>query len=885
MDDFKKAVIEMHPLYSDKAQVIYEKYKDTPKDGLKNLYKCITLVASGEGGNAYHCSHQASLLGGFVNGLMFCHVKADTASKHFKEFIGHLRNQYVDGQPQYDDAKFDSEITTFVSRYIKDGEYIPPEDKKPVKRLESDLRALRRLKRMAVSAISTGSPYKNLDNMVPSAFLSKMFNDEVLQYTLQRGGKSKMGYAAMAYNADEHRYLCNFKDKKKVEAKLLVDPDYIAPDSTLPSTAFDKRKKGYNRLGSYKALDKMLFMSRSVYISHTDDKGDGKLTNYAKEAYLILECDLLSVQDRERHIAFNMRIFSKHAPLVAVVDTGGKSIHFHYAIHNADPEVVDEFKKIAVRYCADFSIIKNKVALVRLPNAKRQVDGRREQKLLYFDESNTRPLETEEKWDLIGLEQTLSDLAKTDIYHLDGKFYKCIGDDDGKDLDDDGEIINNNDSVRRKWIGLSREAMTNQLAKMGIRRATLEGEDVSPAMSLIADIENYRSIDKSVPQVGGYNEGLFMDDKDVSYLIQNNTKYPNILKGKQINEFVGINKYLDNIFEEREKSVLLGWLSGSLRALYNKGNDTANLGFQAQMLHIIGHHGNGKSLFRMGVMDKLFGKIAEADALFTDSSFNGSQSEANMLYLDDTKVLLTTAENRRLQGETIKKSTVGGGGAISYKFQDSFSLPKFTVLTRFMNKQNMDTLPDMSDTSVASKLILLDTKTYPNDAREMPTEVAENYLKKVFPEEIDAFYTYLLQEHVIDKDIVGSRFPTISYVSPSIDEEVSASSPDQYIMDILDCSEPLLYSNVTIQGEKYYHGSALDIYREIQKRLSHSDEKIFSKMIRSEQVFKRVLNDVCKIAPHVVKYSNDKDAPLEPKKYKSSLYYRVMNAADNSEEI
>lgn len=853
------------------ARKHYETYKDTPEEGIRTLYKIVKVCPSGRGGDDTGVDHHRSLWSAF-----FCitgYLEYTDKHEDWKEVIQHLRDQYVDGQSHYSDDKFDFELNKFLTENFEDGVYKIPDDldRKVNNKVQQNKKALRRFPRVTIektiekfNEISKGidDPHK----LKTELFLQRVFNPDVITYKARTNSKPEQGFLATGESNEGMAYIYNMERYDEIREKLDDDFDYNPPPLTTPSAWDTKRNKAI-KAHSYDVIKMHRFMCRAVFKTHGDKGGRRLKDMIVQPVFITFECDDKSLMVQE---SFNyvMCEFAKYAPPLYITDTGGKSHHFGFLTVGIDEKIVTAFKDKAIKFCTDAGVANNIVSWVRLPNTPPSVEGRRSQVMLYFSENNAKPQNIEGKWDLLGLEDSFQKFSKLEIYHKDGMFYK-------KGLGD----------LEDQWIKLSRIPMMNHLHMSGERK-TMNGEieDLSPCERYMVGIENERTVDFVHDMVAGYASGLHKDDKDKTHLIQSNIKKPNLLKQKCVGCFPTIDEHLKKLFNEDEYHIFLGKLSSDIKALYNEGKDVADFAYQSPYLVIVGRGGNGKTLLRTALMEKLFGNTCSAESYITGSNWTGEESTAPMLYLDDAKGLKESPTAKKELGVTIKNIN-NDSMRVERKFADAVTLKIFNVLYHFMNHEELGCLPDHNDMTVFRKMCILEANPYSKDDPELQMSETEGKRRaKMFKREIDFFYTYLINEHEIPLEYRGDRFPVRHFVSEGVLDKIEENSPTTFLTSIIE-GNPIIYANTTYQDDiddiPAWHGSANQLYAELQQNMDEGSKKLFNKYFYDIKFFNREIKNICK-KKQSLSYSNGiKESniePLSPKKISGGIYYyRLTN--------
>ena len=186
--------------------------------------------------------------------------------------------------------------------------------------------------------------------------------------------------------------------------KALFKPDDLICMETVGSMSAVVRRAGEVTEidDSFKYLNSSTFLGKKATPGHLIPRTDD---NVKDVRFMVLECDVepkddndLSLEEcvaiRARFNGFVLKL-SEDVPLVMAVDTGGKSIHFWFHC-GAWSDKVEKVFSVACAHGADraMRILSQKA---RMPNVSAAHEGRRDQKLAYWD-----PSKVGAEWDMAG---------------------------------------------------------------------------------------------------------------------------------------------------------------------------------------------------------------------------------------------------------------------------------------------------------------------------------------------------------------------------------------------------------------------------------------------------------------------------------------------------
>lgn len=700
-----------------------------------------------------------------------------------------------------------------------EGELVHDEESGPTLDPDRQDELLIRFRRTSVEELQSTSPHKV--NIKPRSIIRKLFApDDIIN---------------IQHTAREHGTLVKVKD-------LDVYKD---------------------TLHSYKFLNPSTF-KKIEGVPNPNDRGKISTrcnANVKDRRFMVLEMDSKDDADVERFNTFAMTV-AQFAPLVLVVDTGNRSIHFWFDTNGIKKAIIGAFFSIACAHGADKQLgVRSQIA--RMPNVSAAAENRGPQRVVYYDPDREN---TPDGWDLAGLEAHLNSNRQLDYYYWPDKqrFYR--------------------QDTTSTWISVSRTSMLSHLAIAGYRNTRLEGETISPAEEILAQIEVERSVDAVLKGASGKHAGYY-EENGSRILVAKSPRLIKPRKGEWRVTEILYRALFDHTPDQYE--VMLGWISANTKDYRNGGKREARRS-QTQAPHLCGPPNSGKTFIVYHHIPKLFGgRVADAEPIFKESKsqFTSSLFVSEVLFLDDTDVLGTTHHARHVYGERLKGVTVSAGGHYEQKFGDAVSIQPWWRLIRCMNEepQTIATLPPLVE-GVEDKLIILKCGSM-MDCPELDTS-APGWFEKlvaVLDEELPAFLHYLLHEHQIPDHIKDPdrRFAVRSYKHPDIVGDLYESSPESYLLHKIDTDGREMFREQSEQfpfdeGEKTkegpWKGSSNELYDLLAESGSVQSRQRFHKVCPSPKVLLAQLRVLMKNNSRI-RYSRN-DGTI-PQKHKGNFYWQL----------
>ena len=585
--------------------------KSDPENGHLKLWRALELAPNG--GNEDFDTQHSSLMSVCSLARWKCGLKNDPEDEQYQRFIHHFTTIY--GRTHKDAENQVQMALDKIFSDDKESDYT----RKKVRTPDFDTSKLKRHKRTTVEELAAMSPMGEPHVVCPAEFISKLFNPEVLDITSPKAKKPVMGFCAVARQIDHKA--------------LLFDPTQ--------GKIFDPYSGE-----QVKNLDDFHFYSQAVFIKNSDDGGGRTNDNLAKRAYFVMECDIRNDDLQERFITFALLI-AQSAPLVAVIDSGGKSLHFVFAVHDTPKSVLNNFMIQAALHGADRQILKTEGSWVRLPNVGASSEDRRPQTLIYYDPEKCNRLDAFE-WSNDNLEQSLDEVDRVPLWFGDNSVYYEL---------DNGSFIK-----------VGQQVAIELIARSGLRSWKEEGEPNTPAMGWYLNRMETNSVKEVIKNLAGHHAGVITQFDGSQYLVRYSPKYPQPVKGK----WEGIKKFLQELFDADEFHIFMSWLADGARCAYNNGSRSSKFG-PSLFMNIVGEPNAGKTFLVENIIRPVLGgRDSEADGLFAmkDDIFNTMETGSELLFIDDTAKMQDTEPHRRHQGEVVKSICVSSGGAVHGKGVD-----------------------------------------------------------------------------------------------------------------------------------------------------------------------------------------------------------------------
>lgn len=459
------------------------------------------------------------------------------------------------------------------------------------------------------------------------------------------------------------------------------------------------------------------------------------------------EAEVLSL--RERFIACCMEL-AKHLPLVMVVDSGGKSVHFWF--HCGEwTEAVEKVFAIACEHGADprLRVLSQKA---RMPNVSGH-DDRRDQKLLYYD-----PSKVGGEWDINGL---MKEFAGKKGFDPKGVFY------DSGSATFYADVGTHYRSYRQKTP--IKNGVSLHLKNMG----TGTDEMQKTLAEVFDDIEITRAVDWS-GGLAGHRRGI-MKRQGKNFLITTEPKIPDAVEG----EFPLHKSIIDQAFPNHDaRSVFLGWVSGGVTAIRHHYHHPA------PMAVLAGPRNAGKSLLAHITKECLGGRSENPMVPWSGTlPWTDNLLAAELLLIDDD-FASTDPRARKALGARFKSSIYAGDVSINTRNKSTISLRPVWRVMICCNEtpENLAVIPPLED-GIEDKIMLL--KVSPIET-PMPAVGPEERMlfRKALARELPAFLHYL-ENFKVPSHLGDSRDGVTAWKDPELLHALNEIAPETQMESLI----------------------------------------------------------------------------------------------------
>lgn len=804
--------------------------KHNPEDYQQLLWQSLELPP--HGGDETYATHHEALLGLCAIAVNRNLIDKDPKSDSYNGFYQSMVRQYDHPNP-------DQQVREAMSK-ATDGRI--PKEYEENENYGFDAEILKQHAPSDLRVITDTSPTspEQMEAMSPIDFVKATFNDNVLSYNKKGSKTIHKGFVAIS--------------KLSTRRRTIIDPHNIADDEVDASTdeLIDHDLTDFNFIGT------------AVFDTMSSKGGRSLNDNVTKNPFLVFEMDQEEKILQERFVTF-MDIVRQYAPLVAVIDSGGKSIHYWFYVGGTPKEIIKIFVKYGVMHGADKSVLTTKNRLVRMPNVEANEEKRRFQKLLYFDPA---PLSADNYviWDSDGFIQAMDFLEKVDCYYHEGTWY-----------------YRKPDGI---YIRTDKDTLLTMCNLAGCLKEVPDGEVESPATKYLLERMRTHSVDSVFERVAGYCSGVHTLRNGRRILVRQNPKWLPVVKDTQ--DWKNIEKFLRETFHGDSYEYLLAWLASGVRDMKNeRGTEGVSVFSQSHYLNIVGKPNAGKSFLLANVFAPLFGEgDFDATGLFQENNdFNATECANELLFLDDSTAIKHTDTYRAWHTEMVKKLCVTNSGYIHAKGQDKRAIDLFRRVVRLLNWEKIDTLPLINQKDVTDKVIILVAQNFHmEDGKRVPNVRSDKWgreTQKLFRNEIASFYTYLLREHEIPDRIKSAeedrRFPTKPFKDPEVIEKLKIGSRTRFITDCIELGD--IPSTHEDDDGCYIEETVDKIHRLFGEHLRLSYRADYQKMFTKPQKLLQTLHEMRGYEDSIVFESNEDDLPD-----KGESYWRVRLPCEKTEE-
>lgn len=453
--------------------------------------------------------------------------------------------------------------------------------------------------------------------------------------------------------------------------------------------------------------------------------------------FLVVESDTL---DRDR-VGGIFRFLRDNVglPLIAVVNTGGKSLHgwFRYP----DEKTLQELKAILPQLGCDPKMFTASQP-ARLPGFPR---GRGYQELVYCDPAAATT------GDIRSLEIAL---PLPELYYTGsrGLFYT---------------------QTETGWTEVSQALAENILVDAGVSKNPLNGEPLPETKRAIIQLVKDKALDYAAP-VAGYPVGLHAV-LGRKILVTRESRPVEAKAG----DFPLIRDIFQQLFGECQQAYVYGWLKIRYESLLNRR------WHYGQVLALCGPRNSGKSLFQALLTEFFGGTSANPYPFMTGvTAFNSDWFAATHLMVEDAAESTNYAIRRRL-ASYIKQIAVNKKQNCSQKYRDSVTLMPIWAATISLNDEPtcLQVLPPI-DEDVRDKIMLLKVS---HCNMPMPTETADQKAAfwNALVAELPSLADYLLKYQIPD-EIRCERFNVTHYHHPDLLQGLGEIAPATTLIEIID---------------------------------------------------------------------------------------------------
>lgn len=789
------------------------------------LWQAVELEKHG-GGDDYD-GHHVSLQGICSIVVRIGLIDEDVESPSYKGFIKKMIDEYDHPNPE-------KQVSMAMAKALdKDNN----QDFEVSEQYGFDADILKQHEPTKLNVLTDESPYDkaSLAAVTPRQFTQMMFTPDVLNIATKNAKRMKQGYIAMSQGSQDFATILDPHEDEKF---------FSAATGTQVPDDFS----GYN------------FLALGVFDTASADNGRRLNDNVAKSPFMVLEMDHRDKYFQQCFTTFAM-VVAKFAPLIAVVDSGGKSVHYWFYVGSTDPKVVETFIKRAIQHGADRSVLKTKNRLVRMANVEASEDDRRHQTLLYFDPDRIAN-DLFVDWKVEQFEEYMKFLRNVDCYYNDGEwFYR---------------------NPANEFIKIDRVFLGTLCNTLGCWNWKMDGQVETPANEYLVQRMNSHYVKAVYNRVAGYRSGVHTLRDGRRILVREN---PRVLDLNDISDRwqENIEVVLRECFHGDEYHYFMGWLASSVRDFYNDGAEKGvSIFSQSLYLNIVGKSNSGKSFILEHLMTPLFGMGSfDASGLFKEENdFNNTEAGNELLFLDDSKEIKETEGYRKWHGEFLKEFCVSNSGYIHPKGKDKTKIKLFRRLVRLMNYNKIHTLPNITEESIADKvLVILCENEHKNEDGDItPNERSESWGKRMetcFKQELPSFFNYLINGYEIPEHIKPAssqaRFPVRAYKNADVLEQMKTGSRTTFIADCIKSAS--LPPTGNRDGRPCVEATVDELHRMFIEHLPSSYKSDYQKQFYRSQNLQATLREM--------RYNEDKFVfesvmdELTPKDLDGDAYWRI----------
>lgn len=812
---------------------IRQQHEDTPDAPREAYYSSIVagLVRSGEG------QHQDLTR---VVHAVYRHkfVDPDPASDSHCDFRDMLVSEYGLGHDNAERQVDEAIAKVRGAREMSEGVKSTFAEKSDLQRAERNTSLLAPFAPTRKDELEALSPFADPGSLHPGEFLERAFT----------------------------RFLCQTKEKVLVaiaeeshHEALIMHPHQEPDELEHPAAAVCEAFAGQFGPG----WDKFQFVSQAAFKARD---GRRRLDNMSVRPYVVFEVDFSGQQHLTDLFTSFVLSIREFIPLVAIVDTGGKSLHFWIANHAKsldERKVMDALRVHAANRGADKAILTNDVALVRLPNVEGG-EGRRPQRLLYFDPSQAGP--QGRPIDIGKIDELLISMIEVPMYYDGGSF-----------------IL---EAENGDWITMNKDLAKVHLSTMGIPVTRRPGEELSRADEVLKTVMVSQNISGSAKSVAGFHSGIHELGGKFYHVFQGSQFPPIQNKRVKWGDFPAIAEHLEYLFDDDGLDHHLACLQLQVRAAHNGGKRIAEMRPTPYTI-LVGPSGTGKTFYMNNIVARLLGAYgmpsgvgtADAKDLFDQknrSQFNDAALAWMLSMIDDGEpYLLPGIENRREQADLIKRLYDGTGGVTihSKNIRKDVHMKPVIFGYRLMNPDSLHMLPDLSSPSIANRILLIRLLDNP----ERDTDWYSTSGQKAIAE-VPRFFRYLHEDYKPEKHIVEGNFRSgiRPYVSPELAHCMeSDDGTDAAYLSRLIRTHVMTVDKVH-KGKNYAFFTTSELRSHLLAQLTKGEAIEFKKRFQQAGTgMSGALKEMERLNPGSAIHSDDKDA-FPPLKRSGIRFYRIQ---------
>ncbi len=328
------------------------------------------------------------------------------------------------------------------------------------------------------------------------------------------------------------------------------------------------------------------------------------------------------------------------------------------------------------------------------------------------------------------------------------------------------------------WIRCNESAAKRSLQAAGVRVKKEPDEAISPSDDILEQAQRQRFV-KYVGCIAGMTPGIHTVGEN-RILVPQGMKRMKLGKG----EWPTLKMIFEGLLADPDGHPQLdyfyGWLKVACEGFY-QGHWRPG-----QALCLAGPPGCGKSLTQNLITEILGGRCAKPYQYMTGvTGFNSHLFEACHLMVED-EAASTDIKARRKFGSEIKNMLFNDYQNCHAKGRTAITLPIVWRLSISVNDEpeNLLVLPPFEESNMDKIMLLHAHKFSLPDGMDQPG--SRKALWEKLMAELPAFVHWLLNEHVIDKEMVNERCGVKAFLHPVLTSAVDNYSPEVGLLVIID---------------------------------------------------------------------------------------------------